>query len=342
MSKKMKMILVFQIFIIGLFITTINSCKKDDTIIKKDLVITWENPSDILPGTPLSATQLNATAQIIGIFVYTPPIGTVLSLGASQDLKVTFTPYDTTDYNIVSKTVKINVRHGVSSALFNPSLTYGTMTDQDGNVYKTIVIGTQTWMAENLRVATYRNGNPIPNVTDIATWATLATGAFVNLNNTKDIDQIATYGRMYNWFSVTDSRNIAPPGWHVPTNADWTILENYLTANGFNYDGTTTGNKSGKALASAAGWISSTDEGSIGNIDYPAKRNATGFTALPSGYLVEYGYFYDFGSESLWWSATEYDASNALNLILINDWNYVLNVFSKKVCGLSVRCVKDN
>ena len=112
--------------------------------------------------------------------------------------------------------------------LFNPDLTYGTINDIDGNVYKTITIGTQTWMAENLRTTKFRNGKDIPEVTVDSIWAILTTGAYCNYKNTRNIDTIVTYGRLYNWYAVYDSRNIAPEGWHISNEADWTTLTNYL------------------------------------------------------------------------------------------------------------------
>lgn len=112
--------------------------------------------------------------------------------------------------------------------IFNPDLTYGTMTDQEGNVYKIITIGTQTWMAENLRVTRYHNGDPITNVTGNGAWTILTAGACCTYGNTESNDVINLYGRLYNWFAVNDSRSIAPEGWHVPTDAEWTTLTTYL------------------------------------------------------------------------------------------------------------------
>lgn len=95
-----------------------------------------------------------------------------------------------------------NPINGQSTAVFNPKIIYGTMTDQDGNVYKTVTIGTQTWMAENLRTTKYNDGAAIPNVTDDAEWEFLTTGAYCNYNNTIDTNTIGTYGRLYNWYAV--------------------------------------------------------------------------------------------------------------------------------------------
>jgi uncharacterized protein (TIGR02145 family) len=103
-----------------------------------------------------------------------------------------------------------------------------TVKDFEGNVYKTITIGTQTWMADNLRTTKYRNGDAIPEVTDSSAWINLITGAYCNYNNTRNNDTIVSYGRFYNLYAVTDNRNICPTGWHVSTDAEWTTLTDYL------------------------------------------------------------------------------------------------------------------
>ena len=103
-----------------------------------------------------------------------------------------------------------------------------TVTDIDGNVYNTVVIGTQTWIAENLKTTKYNDGTPIPNVTLDATWAVLATEAYSDYANTPA--NAAIYGRLYNWYvaSSTNPKNVCPTGWHVPTDAEWTTLTTYL------------------------------------------------------------------------------------------------------------------
>ena len=117
----------------------------------------------------------------------------------------------------------------------------GTVTDIDGNIYQTVTIGTQTWMVENLRTTKYNDNSAIPEITGAITWSNLTTPGMCTNNNTKNTDTINTYGRLYNWYAVNTGK-LPPIGWHVPTDAEFTILENYLIANGFNYDGTTTGN----------------------------------------------------------------------------------------------------
>src|ERR1039457_6330795 len=106
-----------------------------------------------------------------------------------------------------------NPTNGKTTAVFNSAVTYGTMTDQDGNVYKTVTIGTQTWMAENLRTTIYNDGTAISNVTGATEWTNLTTGAYCNFNNTTSTDTIATYGRLYDWYAVNTGK-LAPTGWH--------------------------------------------------------------------------------------------------------------------------------
>ena len=157
--------------------------------------------------------------------------------------------------------------NGRTTAVFNPDKEYGMVRDIDGSEYKTIVIGNQTWMAENLRVTHYRNGDPIPNVTGNEEWSRLTTGAYCNYNNTTNPDTIATYGRLYNWYAAIDSRKIAPEGWRVATAEDWDTLVNYL--GGYRV--------AGRKLKEAGGfhwdWV----------INY-SDDNSSGFTALPGGW----------------------------------------------------------
>jgi uncharacterized protein (TIGR02145 family) len=220
----------------------------------------------------------------------------------------------------------------------------GTVTDIDGNVYHTVTIGTQTWMVENLKTTRYSNGDSIPNVTDATDWSHIVTPAYCWYDN--NVLNKATYGALYNWYTV-NTGNLAPTGWHIPTDDEWTILENYLIANGFNYDGTTTGdrvsnNKIAKALASATGWTSYTGEGSVGNTDYPAKCNATGFTALPGGYRDYDETFVVIGNFGYWWSATEYSTGRAWGRAMGYSYSSVLRYDLGKELGFCVRCVRDN
>jgi uncharacterized protein (TIGR02145 family) len=204
------------------------------------------------------------------------------------------------------------------------------LADFDVNTYNTVQIGTQLWMKENLKVTHYRNGNPIPIVADNTEWSNLTSGAY-SLFNTD---------AFYNYYATVDNRNLCPTGWHVPTHDEWTILENYLISNGFNYDGTTSGNKIAKSLATTTIWPSSTTEGAIGNTDYPEYRNKSGFSALPSGTRGSNGTFADLGIRSYLLSSSEFSASNARGRSLSKDQSWSVSTSTAKTAGQSVRCVQ--
>ena len=214
----------------------------------------------------------------------------------------------------------------------------GSVKDIDGNVYHTIEIGTQTWMTENLKTTKYSDGSIIPVVTDNEIWNSLLTGASCDYDNIKDNNK--KYGRLYNWFAVNDPRKIAPVGWHVPTDSDWAVLENFLIAKQINVDSTSFENRYAKTLASATGWERSIYPGAVG---YELnKNNLTQFSALPAGNRY-YGGTFDFvGILGIWWSSTERETGSAWHRSLhYNDgelkrsYTYVLQE------GASVRCIKD-
>lgn len=218
------------------------------------------------------------------------------------------------------------------------TFTTGGVQDIDGNVYKTVTIGNQVWMAENLKTTKYSNGQSIPNVIDTTSWSNLSTGAWCNYNN--DASNGAYYGKLYNWYAISDNRNIAPIGWHVPTDAEWTTLENYLIANGYNYDGTTTDNKITKALAATTDWITYSDVGVIGN-DL-TKNNKSGFSALPAGMIFwSDGVFWNLDNIAYWWTATLYDSANAWMRGMGSNDSEMARFHYARNNGLSVRCVKD-
>lgn len=212
-----------------------------------------------------------------------------------------------------------------------------TVTDVDGNVYNTVTIGTQTWLIENLRTTKYNDGTSIPHVTDSYNWPNMTSSAYCWYNN--DISNKNTNGALYNWYAV-NSRKLAPTGWHVPSDAEWTILENYLIANGYNYDGSTVENKIAKSLASKAGWLTSATEGTIGN-DL-TKNNSSKFTALPSGYRGWEGIFDLQNKTNYIWTSTEKTSGKAWLRSLGYNNNVSLNRLDlAEYYGFSVRCIMD-
>lgn len=212
-----------------------------------------------------------------------------------------------------------------------------TITDIDGNVYHTIKIGTQTWMIENLRTTKYNDGTSIPYVNDAMVWFSLTSPGYCYYNN--DVANKYTYGALYNWYTINTDK-LAPTGWHVPSDADWTTLENYLIANGYNFDGTTNDTKIAKSMASKTGWSISTNAGSIGN--NLTNNNSSGFEGLPGGYRIDIGAFHDFGNYGLWWSSTEFSENGAWSCFMSYDNGDIFreNLYLKRY-GFSVRCIRD-
>lgn len=210
-----------------------------------------------------------------------------------------------------------------------------TVKDIDGNVYNTVTIGSQVWMVENLKTTKYRNGDPIPNIAGGDEWSNVKTGAQCNYNNDATIGN--KFGKLYNWYAVNDSRNLAPTGWHIPSEDDWEILDNYVAAN------LGTSGALIKALASKTDW---SDASMLG--DDLSKNNTSGFTAMPGGYRSSYhGGFSWIGDYGAWWSSKEclYPKLSAWSRSMgDNDTGWSNEMFVDPYpmnYGLSVRCVKD-
>lgn len=213
-----------------------------------------------------------------------------------------------------------------------------TCVDVEGNFYPAVTIGTQVWTIQNLRTTKYNDGTAIPHVADNADWSNLRTPGYCFYKNTWNRDH-ARYGALYNWYAVNMGK-LAPAGWHVPTDAEWDILQNYLMMNGYNWDHTLTGkNKIGKSLADFCDWASSTKVGAVG--DKLSKNNASGFSALPGGYRNFNGDFYYQSLDGLWWSATENDATYTYYRYLYYDAEGLGRNDVSKKCGFSVRLVKN-
>jgi uncharacterized protein (TIGR02145 family) len=214
-----------------------------------------------------------------------------------------------------------------------------TATDVEGNNYQAVKIGNQVWTGENLRTRKFNDGSEIPLVTESAEWNMRTTPAYCCYNNMTNADSIRKYGAFYNWYTV-DTKKLAPAGWHVPTESEWATLETFLIANGYNYDGTTTDNKIGQAMAARTNWEYYESEGTTGN-DL-RKNNSSGFSGLPTGYRDNVGRFLYFGFYGPWWSATEHSEAVALHRHL----GYVDDHFSgydeAESSGFCVRLLRDN
>lgn len=216
------------------------------------------------------------------------------------------------------------------------TIDYGQLSDVESNLYKTIIIGSQEWMAENLKTTKYSNGDPIPNVPVGDEWSQLYDGAYCWYDNNEAANR-ETYGALYNWFAGADSRNVCPQGWHVPGDADWTVLTDYLISNGYGYGGS--GEDIAKSMAATSGWISNTTVGTIGND--PASNNSSGFSALPGGVRIRSGNFAVSEYTSSMWSGSErsYNYGNALTLT--GEFLNLSRGYTFKQDGASIRCLKD-
>jgi uncharacterized protein (TIGR02145 family) len=196
----------------------------------------------------------------------------------------------------------------------------GSVTDIDGFVYKTVTIGSQIWMAENLKTTHYQNGNEIPDIVDDNAWNNLSTAA--RCTNSYIDNYSVTYGLLYNWYAVSDSRNICPTGWHAPSDVEWTTLITYL---------------GGESSAGGKMKETGTSHWILPNYD---ATNESGFAALPDGARGPYGFStaLDWG---FWWSASEYDATTSKHIILFTYDGTVNRPANDKKNGFSVRCIKD-
>jgi uncharacterized protein (TIGR02145 family) len=183
------------------------------------------------------------------------------------------------------------------------------------------VIGTQQWMTQNLDVTTYRNGDIIPQVTNPTAWAALTTGGWCYYNN--DPANGAIYGKLYNWYAVNDPRGLAPAGWHVPTDEEWTTLGTYL---------------GGETVAGGKMKTTGTTRWTTPNA---SATNESGFTGLPGGFRYNYSPFSNVGDYGIWWGATEYSSAFAWYRYLNYSDGYLGRYYGIKKLGYSVRCLRD-
>ena len=197
----------------------------------------------------------------------------------------------------------------------------GIVTDIDGNEYGTVLIGNQVWMSENLKVTKYKDGTAIPTGHSNSVWSNLSSGAYAVYDD--DDVNTDTYGFLYNWYAVDDSRIIAPDGWHVPTDDEWTTLTDYL---------------GGTSVAGGKMKETGTEHWGSPNTD---ATNESGFTALPGGYRDYYGYYNNQGFSGYFWSSTELSSNYAWYRLLNYNTSGVYRTNDNKTYGFSLRCVRD-
>jgi uncharacterized protein (TIGR02145 family) len=215
-----------------------------------------------------------------------------------------------------------------------------TVTDIEGNIYRTITIGSQTWMLENLRTKKYRNGDIILSTSSNISAELNAKYQWIHHSN---IDSIQSYGRLYTWNTITDNRGVCPTGFHIPSNGEFNALDDYLTINDYGYEGS--GNDIAKAISVNSGWLASYYPGTPGNDQ--TSNNITGFSVLPAGDISvqDYGLSYDgWKQQACFWTCTP--AGDQLNVrALMKRIYFERSVIETsdypKIWGFSVRCIKD-
>ena len=235
----------------------------------------------------------------------------------------------------------------------------GTVTDIDGNVYQTVIIGEQEWMAENLRVTRYNNEDSIPTGLSNDEWSITTNGAYAVFNhnhwNTDSInspeEMVAAYGKLYNWYAVDDERGLCPEGWSVPDDADWTQLVSYLMNeydyhnNYWNSDINGVGNalKSCRQVGSPLGGDCDTSEHPRWDYTYTTHHgfDEFGFSALPGGNRYTNGVFLSIGYYGGWWSSCEESTSDAKDIFIYSSYGSVHQEYFNKRVGASVRCIRD-
>ena len=212
---------------------------------------------------------------------------------------------------------------------FNPTITYGSTTDQDGNTYKTVTIGTQVWMAENLKTTKCIDNTSIPQVTDNTEWINLNTPGYCWYNNDADANR-AIYGALYNWHAVNTDK-LCPTGWHIPSNAEWITLRTYLGGEDI---------AGGKLKETGVSHWQIPDAGAT---------NESGFTALPGGGRASIGIGFEgkFGGQGIdcsWWSTTRLNSEPSSPI-----WGFRIHTDNSRLYrsefyvrdGVNVRCLKD-
>jgi uncharacterized protein (TIGR02145 family) len=213
------------------------------------------------------------------------------------------------------------VSNGNSINIVVPGVPGLDISDIEGNLYHTATNCNQTWTTSNLNVSKYRNGDDVPQVTDATLWAGLTTGAWCYFNN--DSANGTIYGKLYNWYAVTDPRGLAPTGYHIPTDTEWTTLTTCLGGIGL-----AGGNMKEIGVTHWA-------------IPNAGATNESSFTALPGGFRYFNAAFSNIGGYGYWWSTSENSTSGAWSRYL-NYYNNASNKFDyNKTYGFSVRCLKD-
>ncbi|NTW32067.1 MAG: hypothetical protein HGB12_05505 [Bacteroidetes bacterium] len=333
--KKKHIITIYSLILMGFVMIFANSCTKDDNN---------DSTTGVVPVlTTAAVSGITQTTASCGGNITSDGGSTITAYGVcwSTGSTPTITDSKTTDgtgtgsftssltgltanttyYVRAYATNTTGTGYGTAVSFTTTQGSTNTVTDINGNIYHTVVIGTQTWMVENLKVTKYRNGDSIANTIDGAEWSNLTSGGYCIFDGVSA--NVAAYGLLYNWYAVSDSRNICPTGWHIPTDAEWTTLTTFL---------------GGESVAGAKLKETGTTHWNSPN---SGATNSSGFTGLPGGSRDQAGTFSYLTYFGFWWSATESDSNNAWYKGLTYNSPAAGRNANPKKMGFSVRCVKD-
>ena len=329
------------LLLIGIFIVILLGCSKNG-----------ENPPDTDPTIPVlttaTVTAISQTAAISGGTITSDGGASITNRGICWNMTTTpeITDPHTSDgtgtgafeshmTDLTANTLYYirayasnskGTAYGATRAFRTLKIFVDSVADIDGNIYHIVPIGRQKWLRENLRVTHYRNGDSVPNVTPDTQWKILTNGGFCIYDNLSSNG--STYGNLYNWFALSDSRGLCPSGWHVPSDPEWAELGDSL-------GGTPV---AGGKLKSTGTIEQGTGLWYVPNTD---ATNSSGFTGLPGGYRINYGTYYSMGNVAYFWSSSDTVPDNAWNFVLDANNAELKRIFNFKTNGFSVRCCKD-
>ena len=261
--------------------------------------------------------------------VFVPPVGTWYVFSYAVDTLYTYvcpvqgcTDTQASNFNPLAVIEDGSCTYGPAQCSGQSTVTF------DGYTYALVGIGTQCWFKENLRSDHYRNGDAITGNLSNSSWQNTTSGAQAVYNN--DVANLASNGRLYNWYAVNDSRGLCPVGYHVGSDADWKTLEMALgmtqeQADGWNWRGTDQGNQMKSSPENTPPWDGT---------------NSSGFGGIGSGYRDVNGNYFDLGNHGFWWTATTFSGNSIYRILSTDDAGVSRNNYFRKM-GSSVRCVRD-
>lgn len=328
----------FIILIMGIALLFMNSCRKEENKPPGSQIVSPTDGAEFVQEDivtiSVEADDKDGSITVVRFYIDDVYVGT------SKTKPYTY-KWDTTDKTIGNHIIKIIAvdNEGSSTSceisivlkarniaiIFNPDLSYGSVTDIESNIYKTIVVENRTWMAENLKTTKYNDGTPITWESSFSAWINRTTPAYCWYDN-NELKYKDIYGALYNWFTV-DTKKLCPTGWHVPDDLEWyNVAYFYVDLLGGRL----------KEIGTRH-WAPPDSYGD----PIELSTNESGFTALPGGWR-NYDGFVSIKLAGMWWSSTSHSESSAGYVYLDHNYSYSGSNFTDLQMGLSVRCIKDN